>query len=66
MLLQPLGQVLAEGIDEGELGRRVVVERVDGHTTVELQGFVAALGAQVVHLVVAVVSGLQESGQERG
>ena len=53
--LQPLLDVLAEGLDDGEAGRVVVVEGVEGHAPVELALVVHArrLGAQVVDLVPA-------------
>ena len=53
-------------LDQGILGRRVVVERVDGHPPVELLVVVAALRAEVVNLVVAAVSGLHESERDSG
>ena len=55
--LQPVPDVLAEGPDDREGGRVVVVEGVEGDAPVELALVVDArrLGAQVVDLVPLVV-----------
>ena len=51
--LEPVPDVLAEGPDDGEGGRVVVVERVEGHAPVELALVVDArrLRTKVVDLV---------------